>query len=128
MRLLLDTHAILWTLLDAAELSARARKAIADEANDIVISAVSAMEITLKHRLGKLAQATPFLRDGQLALDGFDFAPLDISFDHAGLAGSMDISHKDPFDRLLIAQARIEDMVLLSNEKIFDGFGVTRIW
>jgi PIN domain nuclease of toxin-antitoxin system len=128
LRLLLDTHALLWTLLDAPQLSDNARGCLASDEHEIIISAVSVMEITLKHRLGELSEATPFLRDNRLALDGFDFTPLVISLDHAGLAGSLDIPHKDPFDRLLIAQARLEAMALVSNEKIFDEFGVTRIW
>lgn len=123
-----DTHALLWTLLDSPKISKIARDAIMSDSNELVISAVSVMEIALKHRLGKLAEATPFLRGGKLALQGFDFSPLVITFDHAGVAGSLDIVHKDPFDRLLIAQSLIEEIPLLSNEQIFDGFGVRRIW
>ncbi len=125
---MLDTHTLLWALLDHPRLSARARAHVADDDNEIIISAVSVLEITLKHRLGKLADATPFLRGNQLALDGIAFTPLSITFDHAGLAGALPILHKDPFDRLLIAQARVEGAALVSNEALFDGYGVTRIW
>jgi PIN domain nuclease of toxin-antitoxin system len=128
LRLLLDTHTLLWTLLDSDKLSTNARSAIASDSAELIISAVSAMEISLKYRLGKLSEATPFLRNGQLALEGFDFSPLVITLDHAGFAGSLDIDHKDPFDRLLIAQAQIENIALISNEEKFDAFGVHRIW
>lgn len=86
------------------------------------------MEICLKHRLGKLSEAAPFIRGGKLSLDGCDFEPLNISLDHASLAGNLAIDHKDPFDRLLIAQSIVENIPIVSNEVIFDGFGVVRIW
>lgn len=128
MRILLDTHALLWAFLDSPRLSAAARDAISSSDNEKLVSAISAMEITLKHRLGKLAEATPFLRDGTLAIDQIDLIALPVSVEHASLAGSLDIAHKDPFDRLLIAQARVERIPLVSNEKLFDAFGVERIW
>lgn len=128
MRLLLDTHALLWAFLESPRLSPAARAALVSPANEMLVSAVSAMEITLKHRLGKLAEAAPFIRDGRLAIEHLNYVPLPVSLDHASLAGSLDIPHKDPFDRLLIAQARIERVPIVSNEKSFDAFGVERIW
>jgi PIN domain nuclease of toxin-antitoxin system len=128
LRILLDTHTLLWAFLDSPRLSASARAAIASEENEKLVSAASAMEITLKHRRGRLAEAAPFVRDGRLVLDGIDATPLPIALDHASLAGSLDIAHKDPFDRLLIAQAIVERMPIVSNERLFDSFGVERIW
>ncbi|HEX5183360.1 MAG TPA: type II toxin-antitoxin system VapC family toxin [Allosphingosinicella sp.] len=128
MRLLLDTHALLWAFLDSPRLSAAARAAIASPENEKLVSAVSAMEVTLKHRRGRLDEAAPFIRDGRMVLEGLDYTPLPIGFDHASLAGSLDIAHKDPFDRLLIAQARIERVPIVSNKKLFDDFGVRRLW
>lgn len=128
MRVLLDTHALLWAFLDSPRLSAAAREAISSPDNEKLVSAISAMEITLKQRLGKLAEATPFLRNGTLAISELDHVVLPVSIEHASLAGSLDIPHKDPFDRLLIAQARIEGIPFVSNEKLFDNFGVERIW
>lgn len=128
MRLLLDTHALLWVFLDSPRLSKAAREAIVSEETEKLVSAVSAMEITLKHRRGKLDEAAPFVCEGRLVLDGLQFTPLPISMDHAALAGSLDIAHKDPFDRLLIAQALVEGVPLVSNERLFDAFGVERIW
>lgn len=126
--MLLDTHALLWALEDSPRLSARARSAIGDEANEKIVSAASAFEITTKHRLGKLPQAAVLLPDLEGKLAPFGFALLSITTAHAALAGSMDIAHKDPFDRLLIAQALVEGVPLVSNEALFDGFGVERIW
>ncbi|WP_126174650.1 type II toxin-antitoxin system VapC family toxin [Altericroceibacterium xinjiangense] len=128
MRLLLDTHALIWWLAGDDALSRRAREAIADEDNAVAVSAASAMEVTTKFRIGKLPEAALLAQDfeGIIAEQGFD--ELAISVHHARLAGEMKISHKDPFDRLLIAQAQAEDMVLVSNEALFDGFAVKRLW
>jgi PIN domain nuclease of toxin-antitoxin system len=128
LRVLLDTHALLWAFLESPRLSSAARTALASTENEKLVSAASAMEITLKYRLGKLAEAAPFIRQGKLAIEDLDHVPLPVSMHHAALAGSLDIPHKDPFDRLLIAQARIERVPILSNEKLFDAFGVERIW
>lgn len=114
--------------MESPRLSAAAREHLASDDHVAVISAVSAMEICLKHRLGKLSEAAPFIRDGILSLVDFDFESLAISFEHASLAGSLAIDHKDPFDRLLIAQSLAERIPLVSNETLFDGFGVERIW
>jgi PIN domain nuclease of toxin-antitoxin system len=128
LRLLLDTHALLWSVLDAPALSRAARAALADEDNQILISAVSIFEITLKHRLRKLHQAAPFVLHHERLLAELEWQPLPVGMAHASLAGSMNIPHKDPFDRLLIAQARVERVPLVSNEASFDAFGVERIW
>nr|WP_232280290.1 type II toxin-antitoxin system VapC family toxin [Sphingomonas sp. PAMC 26605] len=101
---------------------------MADPGNELLISAVSIFEITLKHRLGKLPEAAPFALDHQAMLADLSWSPLAISNAHAATAGSLDIPHKDPFDRLLIAQSLVERVPLVSVEVVFDGFGVERIW
>ena len=128
MRLLLDTHALIWWLAGDEALSLRARVAIADEANSVAVSAASAMEIATKFRIGKLPQAELLARnfEGIVASQGFDELP--ITLHHARLAGEMNIAHKDPFDRFLIAQAQAENLVLISNEVLFDSFAVQRLW
>jgi PIN domain nuclease of toxin-antitoxin system len=128
LRLLLDTHALIWWTIDLARLSTPARAAIADPDNDIFVSAVSAMEVTTKHRLGKLPSAARLARafEAEVAAEGF--AGLAISVRHGEMAGAMRIQHKDPFDRLLIAQALVEGMTLISNETVFDETGVNRLW
>ena len=128
MRLLLDTHALLWALDENPRLSRAARAAIGDPANTLLISAVSGFEIATKHRLGKLPEFAPIARDFPGILDQFEHEVLPVGMDHAALAGSMDIEHKDPFDRLLIAQARIERVPIVSNEEAFDKLGVERVW
>jgi PIN domain nuclease of toxin-antitoxin system len=128
LRLLLDTHALIWWLAGDEALSRRAREAIADEVNDIVISAASAMEIATKFRIGKLPGAALLAQNFEEIIAEQGFGELPISVHHARLAGEMNIAHKDPFDRLLIAQAQVEDLVLVSNEALFDGFAIKRLW
>lgn len=128
MRLLLDTHALIWWLAGDEALTRRAREAIADEANTVAVSAASAMEVATKFRIGKLPGAALLAQDFETIIAEQGFAELAISVHHARLAGEMNIAHKDPFDRLLIAQAQADDMVLVSNEALFDGFAVKRLW
>lgn len=128
MRLLLDTHALLWWALDDPRLSRPAYNAIADIAAEVHVSTVSAFELTTKHRLGKLAIAAAMLTDlaGYLREQGFLTLPLDLA--SAERAGNLPGPHRDPFDRLLIAQAITADLHLVSNEAAFDAYGVRRLW
>lgn len=128
MRLLLDTHALIWWFLDAPNLSAAARKAITAAQEPVYVSAVSAYEISNKVRLGKLPQAAALDGAFEDFLVAQQFEPLPITVGHAREAGALAIAHRDPFDRLLIAQALAEGLVLVSNEAVFDGFGVRRLW
>lgn len=128
MRLLLDTHALIWFGVEDDRLSRPVRDLIADSANRVYVSAVSAIEVAIKFRRGKLPSAAPLAADFRAEIEAVGFLPLSITVDHARLAGVLDIPHNDPFDRLLIAQARIENLLLVSNEQIFDGFGVVRLW
>lgn len=128
MRLLLDTHALIWWLAGDETLGRRAREAIGDEANSVAVSAASAMEVATKFRIGKLPAAALLARDFEAIIADQGFAELPITVRHARLAGEMNIAHRDPFDRLLIAQAQAEDMALVSNKSLFDGFAVKRIW
>ena len=128
MRLLLDTHAIIWWTGGSPQLSPLARAAIEDANNEVFVSAASAMEIATRFRLGKLPEAERLAVDfaGEAAADGF--STLSISVEHGQKAGEMAIPHRDPFDRFLIAQAITEDLILVSNERLFDDFGVKRLW
>lgn len=128
LRLLLDTHALIWWLAGDDALSRRAREAIANEDNPVAVSAASAMEVATKFRIGKLPGAALLAQNFEAIVAGQGFDSLAISARHAKLAGEMNITHKDPFDRLLIAQAQAEDMMLVSNEVLFDGFAVKRLW
>jgi PIN domain nuclease of toxin-antitoxin system len=128
LRLLLDTHAFLWWLAGSDRLSAPARRAIEDEGNDILISAASAWEIATKYRLGKLPGAGEVALDIPGAIAGQGFAELKITVDDAGRAGSLPGVHRDPFDRMLIAQGLARNLVLISSELVFDSYGVRRHW
>jgi len=128
LKLLLDTHALIWWLEGNEALSSRAREAIADESNSITVSAASAMEVATKFRMGKLPGAALLAQEFEAILAEQGFSELAISVHHARLAGEMNIPHKDPFDRFLIAQAQAEGMVLVSNETLFDAFAVNRLW
>ena len=86
------------------------------------------MEIATKFRLGKLPSAQPLAVDFEGETRAVGFRPLPLSILHGQMAGSFPFAHKDPFDRLLIAQAMLEGMALVSNEELFDGFGVSRLW
>ena len=128
MRLLLDTHAFLWWLEGNRRLSGTAHRAIEDAANDIVVSAVSAWEITTKHRVGKLPHAEAVARNvaGAIASQGFE--ELAISVEDAERAGRLPGPHRDPFDRLLAAQALARNLVVVSVDRVFDRYGVNRMW
>jgi PIN domain nuclease of toxin-antitoxin system len=128
LRLLLDTHALLWWLADDPALSVGAREAIAEPGNLVFVSAASAWEITTKNRIGKLPGAALFSnRVGEIiALQGFLELPISVA--HAEKAGSLPGAHRDPFDRMLIAQAVAGGLTLVSNERLFDAFGVSRLW
>ena len=112
MRLLLDTHAFLWCLADAAKLSAPARTAIAGGNNDVFVSAVSGWEIAVKRAKGHL------IAPANLAatIEDRGFAHLPLTFHHAEQAGMLPPHHKDPFDRFLIAQAQAEGLTLVTND------------
>ena len=128
MRTLLDTHAFLWWISDSGRLSAPARRAIEDDAHTIFVSAASAWEIATKHRIGKLPQAEAVALDMTGSIAGQGFEELAITVDDAARAGRLPGLHRDPFDRVLIAQALARDLAIVSVDRAFDGYGVHRLW
>jgi PIN domain nuclease of toxin-antitoxin system len=128
LRLLLDTHALLWWLNDDPSLSRVAHNAIAEPTNDIFVSAASAWEIATKHRIGRLPEAALLAADmaGIIASEGF--GELAISMHHGQVAGSLPGIHKDPFDRILVAQAILADLPIISSDEILSAYGVSRVW
>jgi PIN domain nuclease of toxin-antitoxin system len=128
VQLLLDTPALLWWLAGDNTLSAPARAAIADEDNAVFVSAASLWEITAKYSLGKLPGLTALVQDVSGAVASQGFLGLPISLRHGQLAGSLPGPHRDPFDRMLIAQAILDNLVLVSNERPFDAYGIARLW
>lgn len=128
VRLLLDTHALLWWLSADFQLAHLAREAIGDDEAIVYVSAASAWEIATKARLGKLPGAESIAQDFEAEIKQHGFFPLSISVEHGQRAGNLPGPHKDPFDRMLIAQAQTENLILVSNEVVFDQYGVTRLW
>ena len=128
MRLLLDTHAFLWWVINDRRLSQASRQMIADDDNDVLVSAASAWEITTKHRNGKLPEAEALAVDivGAIASQGFEELPVTVA--EAARAGALPGPLRDPFDRMLIAQALSRSLVLISNDPLFDRYGVRRLW
>ena len=126
--MLLDTHTFLWWLGGNRRLSAPARRAIEDDAHTIFVSAASAWEIATKHRIGKLPQAEAVALDVTGSIAGQGFEALAITVDDAARAGRLPGLHRDPFDRVLIAQALARDIAIVSVDRAFDGYGVRRLW
>lgn len=128
MRLLLDTHALLWWLAGDEALSLTARMAIAEESNAVFVSAASAWEIATKHRLGKLPGVAAVVSNLETVIADQDFIGLPVSLRHGRIGGALPGPHRDPFDRMLTAQAIEEDLLLVSNEEAFESYGVARLW
>lgn len=128
MRVLIDTHVLLWAALDPAKLSARSRSLLSSLDTEVVVSAASAWEIATKVRIGKLPGADAFAAEFSSRIKQLGFLALPITIEHAQRAGLLPGAHKDPFDRMLIAQAQAENISLVSNERIFDGYGIRRVW
>jgi PIN domain nuclease of toxin-antitoxin system len=128
VRLLLDTDTLLWWLAGDEALSHTARGAIGDPDNEIFVSAAAAWEIATKYRLGRLPGAAIVAADiaGAVASQGFVELPINIR--DGQTAGGLPAIHKDPFDRMLIAQAIAADLVIVSNEGLFNAYGVARLW
>jgi PIN domain nuclease of toxin-antitoxin system len=128
MRLLLDTHTLLWWLADSESLPASARKLIANKNSDVLVSAASAWEIATKVRLGKLPMAVDLAHDFTAYLARERFETLAVSAEHGIRAGLLPGPHRDPFDRMLIAQSLAENLAIVSNDVVFDAYGVNRVW
>jgi PIN domain nuclease of toxin-antitoxin system len=128
VRALLDTNCFLWWHADDRRLSPRARRAIANSANDIYVSAVIPFEMVLKVRSGKLrlSQEPADVVRGQLSVNGF--MPLPVTLDHALAVGRLPHHHDDPFDRLLIAQAVEEDLPVITSDDMFSHYPIRTYW
>lgn len=129
MRLLLDTHAFLWFIAGSSELSDTARPLIEDPGNAPLLSVASLWEMAIKISLGRLSLGQSFevLIPQQLALNGVDLLPID--FEHTAAVASLPYHrHRDPFDRLLVAQAMVEGLPIVSRDAAFDAYGIQRLW
>lgn len=128
MKLLLGTGTLIWWTLDDPAIPRRIHDAIVDPDNDKLVSAVSAMEVTTKVRIGKLPEAKELADSFEAVLADQGFGELCLRLRHGLLAGKLPGTHRDPFGRMLAAQALIEGLVLVSPDAALDQFGVQRIW
>jgi PIN domain nuclease of toxin-antitoxin system len=126
--LLLDTHVLIWWLAGDSRLAARARDTIDGQRPQVFVSAASAWEIATKVRLGKLPGAAFIADDIGRFVSEQGFQPLAVSIEHGQRAGALPGPIKDPFDRMLIAQAMLDGLHLVSIERGFDAYGVVRLW
>jgi PIN domain nuclease of toxin-antitoxin system len=127
---ILDTRVFLWWLFNDARLSYTAREIIQDSANDLLISAASAWEIATKHRIGKLPEAESVVQSLPAYLQRTRVKPLNITIEDSLLAGSMNHAHHAPFDRMIIAQGKIRNLPVITNDLVFQQseFGISVIF
>lgn len=125
--LLLDTHALLWWYSEPDKLPTEVMTRLREGGDTVWISAVSAYEIALKNKIGKLPGVEPLLEDFAFVLVENGFKQLPVSVRHSLVAGRLELDIKDPFDRLLVAQALVDDLTIVSRERPFDQFGVHRL-
>lgn len=128
MRALFDTHALIWWFSDDPSLRQSIRETIADTDNLLLVSAASAWELAIKYQLGKLRKVADLVSNFSGRVEGEGFELLPISAEHGIRAGLLSGHHKDPFDRMLIAQCQAENIPIISNDLIFERYGVRRLW
>jgi PIN domain nuclease of toxin-antitoxin system len=128
MRVLLDTHTLIWWATDDPKLSRKARSILSSLESEVFVSAASAWELSTKMRIGKLPGLEAFAAEFPARIQALGFAYLAIQVEHGQRAGLLPGNHRDPFDRMLIAQAQAENMPIVSNERVFDAYHVRRIW
>ncbi len=128
MRLLLDTHIFIWYILDSRKLSPTVRALIDAQDNEILLSIASIWEMAIKHSSGKLSFGMPFefFIEQQVRPNGIEL--LNINLDHINVVASLPFHHRDPFDRLLIAQAMVEQIPILSADSVFDNYLIERLF
>ncbi len=128
MRLLLDTHAFLWFLLDDPQLSANAKSLVVDPSNDIEISPATYWEIAIKISINKYSLPEPFEQFMEREIAANNFRILHIEPRHTSPLVTLPFHHRDPFDRLMIAQAMVENIPIVSRDSVMDAYPVTRLW
>ncbi len=128
MHLLLDTHALIWWMTENPSLPESVRRLMVDKRNTVVVSAASAWEMATKVRLGRLPAASDITRNFSQYLAQSGFESLPVSAEHGIRAGLLPGPQRDPFDRMLIAQAQAENLTIVSNELSFDSYGIRRAW
>jgi PIN domain nuclease of toxin-antitoxin system len=128
VRLLLDSHTLIWAADDPAQLTAVAQGLLQDPAHDRLLSAASLWEIAIKFSLGRLPLSMPYRQWMDKAIADLGLVILPISLDHAEQQAGLPWHHRDPFDRLLVAQAKVEGVPLVSADAALDAYGISRLW
>lgn len=128
MRLILDAHTLIWAMDDPGKLSGAATTALQDPANDLLLSAATIWEMAIKIGQGKLALSLPYRRWMEKAIADLELTILPVTVEYAERQASLPTHHKDPFDRLIIAQALIEKVQVVCADTAFDAYGITRVW
>lgn len=128
MRLLLDTHTFIWYVTDNPRLSAHVKLLIEDENNEKLVSIASIWEMAIKHSIGRLNFSLPFMEFVRQQLSVSNIGLLEINLNHIEVVASLPLHHRDPFDRLIIAQSMAEQIPVLSVDAIFDTYAIARLW
>ncbi|MEG3846546.1 type II toxin-antitoxin system VapC family toxin [Microcoleus sp. herbarium19] len=128
MRLLLDTHTFIWYVTDNPRLSTNVKRLIEDENNEKLVSTASIWEMAIKHSIGRLNFSLPFMEFVGQQLSVSNIGILEINLNHMEVVASLPLHHRDPFDRLIIAQSIVEQIPILSVDAIFDAYAISRIW
>lgn len=128
MRLLLDTHTFIWYVTDNPRLSAHVKLLIEDENNEKLVSIASIWEMAIKHSIGRLNFSLPFMEFVRQQLTVSNIGLLEINLQHIEVVASLPLHHRDPFDRLIIAQSMAEQIPILSVDAIFDAYAIARVW
>lgn len=128
MRLLVDSHALIWAADNPGNLSPQAVLSLEDLGNELLLSAATIWEVAIKVGLGKLSLSMPYRQWMSQAIADLDLAVLPITVEYADVQAGLPSHHGDPFDRLLIAQATVEQVAIVSNDAVFDSYGIQRVW
>jgi len=128
VKLLIDSHTLLWAVDQPAQLGAAAAEALQDPTNELLLSSATIWEIAIKVGLKKLSLSFPFREWTHKAITDLDLSVLPITVEHADVQAGLALYHRDPFDRLLIAQATVENLSVVTVDAVFDQYGVARIW
>ncbi len=128
MRLLLDTHTFIWYVTDNPRLSAHVKLLIEDENNEKLVSIASIWKMAIKHSIGRLNFSLPFMEFVRQPLTVSNIGLLEINLPHIEVVASLPLHHRDPFDRLIIAQSMAQQIPILSVDAIFDAYAIARLW
>ena len=128
MKLLLDTHVLVWSLIEPSRVPERAARLITDESNEVYWSAASSWELAIKSALGRIRFAEPVARLIPRVLLEQSIRSLPVEQSHALAVADLDLHHRDPFDRLLVAQCKLEKLALVSGDARLDAYGIERRW